>query len=312
MANLSRFSSGMINSFALVTLLGFELSYYLLIIQTGLVSHYNSDLNILFPMFVGGVLGTFISGRNWGKIDNPIYKIIIALTLQLLLSFLYPNYNIFTLTLLGVAVGLMAPLGIYLFKTKQIKELIIALAIAYTIGTYFFTYAPTDRVWMALLFSSIALFSAFLLKNYKIEIESKVITSSFIYYFPLMLWILLDTYLFETLSRNSALDIWTYQTSTIIIFHLIGLVAAYFAKTLKISQHLFIALLFVGSYSFAYFEWTYALAILYPFTISYYNVIVFTTLSKETSLSKLAFLMIFIAWIASGLGLAIALLKFTS
>jgi len=51
------------------------------------------------------------------------------------------------------------------------------------------------------------------------------------------------------------------------------------------------------------------LAIVYPVTISYYNVIVFTALSKEMNLSKLAFMMVFIGWIASGLGLALALSK---
>ena len=298
----------MINSLALVSLLGFELSYYLLIIQTGLVSHYSSDLIVLSPMFIGGVLGTLLSARAWGKIENPIHKIMIALTLQLLLSLSYPNYNIFTFLLLGIAVGLMAPLGIYLFKVKQLKELSLALAIAYSVGTYFFTYEPDSRAWMALLFSSIALFSAFLLKNYRVELWSKTTSHSLIIYFPLMLWIFLDTYLFETVLRDSSLNIWEHQTSTIMLFHIVGLVAIYFTKSLKISQHFLIAFLFAGSYIFAYFELSYVLAILYPFTISYYNIIVFRTLSKERSLSRLAFLMIFIGWVASGLGLALAIL----
>jgi hypothetical protein len=298
----------MINSFALVVVLGFELSYYLLIIQTGVVSHYNSDLITLFPMFAGGVLGTFLSGKSWGKINNPIHKIIIALTLQLLLSFVYPNYNIFTISLLGIAVGLMTPLAIYLFKAKQNKELLLALAIAYTTGTYYFTYIVDDRLWMALIFSSIALFGAILLRNYRVQTDSKVISHSFVSYFPLMLWILLDSNLFETLSRDEALDIWSHQTSTIIIFHIFGLIAAYFTRNIaKKSQHLFIAFIFILSYGSAYFELTYVLTIIYPFTISYYNVVVFRVLSQEMSLSKLAFMMIFVGWIASGLGLVIAL-----
>ena len=48
----------MINSIALSLLLGFELSYYLLILQTGIVAHYDSDLITLFPMFAGGIIGT--------------------------------------------------------------------------------------------------------------------------------------------------------------------------------------------------------------------------------------------------------------
>lgn len=299
----------MINSLALVLLLGFELSYYLLIVQTGIVAHYNSDLITLFPMFAGGVLGTVLGGVTWGKINNPIHKIMIALTLQLLLSFTYPDYNIFTLALLGIAVGLMAPLGIYLFKAKQQKELLLALAIAYTIGTYSFTYEVNDRLWMALLFSLVALVSAVVLRNYRVETDSKVISHSFVSYFPLMLWILLDSNLFETLSRDEALDIWSHQTSVIIVFHLFGLIAAYFIAVSERKKHLFIFLLFVLSYLMSYLELTLALAVIYPFTISYYNVVVFTTLSEEMKLSKLAFMMIFVGWIASGLGLAIALSK---
>lgn len=155
----------MIYSLALILLLGFELSYYLLIVQTGVVAYYNSDLITLFPMFVGGVLGTILGGFSWGRVENPLHKIMIALSLQLLLSFFYPNYNIFTLLLLGLAVGVMAPLGVYLFKAKQQKELLLALAIAYTIGTYSFTSIVDSRMLMAVLFSTIALIFIILASN---------------------------------------------------------------------------------------------------------------------------------------------------
>jgi len=56
-----------------------------------------------------------------------------------------------------------------------------------------------------------------------------------------------------------------------------------------------------------YLEWPFLLAVVYPFTISYYNVVIFTTLSQEVKLSKLAFIMVFVGWIASGLGLGFAL-----
>ncbi|WP_310442170.1 hypothetical protein [Sulfurimonas sp.] len=299
----------MTHSLALVLLLGFELSYYLLIVQTGIAGHYNSDLITLFPMFAGGVLGTFLGGRSWGAINNPIHKIMIALALQLGLSFLYPNYNVFTLLLLGIAVGVMAPLGIYLFKAKQQKELLLALAIAYTTGTFFFTSVVDDRLWMAVLFTSITLLSVFILKDYRVETDAKVVSHSFLSYTPLMLWILLDSNLFETLARHASLDIWSKYTFIIITFHLLGLIASYFTRTSKIKQHIFITFLFIGSYTFSYFEYPIALAMIYPFVISYYNVVVFTTLSQEMSVSKLSFMMIFVGWIASGLGLAIALSK---
>jgi hypothetical protein len=298
----------MMNSLALVLLLGFELCYYLLIVQTGVVEHYNSDIITLFPMFVGGVVGTVLGGFSWWRVSNPIHKIMIALSLQLILSFLYPHYNVFTLILLGLSVGVMAPLGIYLFKAKQRKELLLALAIAYTIGTYFFTYDPDSRVYMAVTFTSIALISAFVLRSYVVETEAKEVSHPYLQYLPLMLWIFLDSNLFETLSRHTNIDIWSEYTFTIIAFHLLGLIGAYFINMSKIKKHIFIALMFALSYMFSYLEEPLLLAVIYPFTISYYNVVVFTTLSKEMSVRKLAFMMIFVGWIASGLGLGVALL----
>ena len=299
----------MIQSFALASLLGFELSYYLLIVQTGIAQHYHSDLLQLFPLFVGGVAGTVFSGQAWGNITNPVHKIIIALSLQLVLSALYPAYNVFTLGLLGISVGLMAPLGIYLFKEKQQKELLFALAIAYTVGTYSFTTAADNRIWMALSFTLIALISAIVLKDYKVEEDAKVVSHSFISYLPLMLWILLDSNLFESLSRHVGLTIWSTQTLVIIPCHLAGLIAAYFIRISSVKNHIFIAILFSASYALSYLELPLILAIVYPFTISYYNVVVFTALSKEMSLAKLASMMVFIGWIASGIGLALALSK---
>ena len=294
-------------SIALIFLLGFELSYYLLILQTGIVEHFNSDLFSLLPMFLGGVLGTFLAGQSWGKFKKPLYKMYIALSLQLVLSFFYPNYNFFTLGLLGVAVGLMAPLGIYLFKGKQEKKFILALAIAYTIGTYLFNSPSESRMWMAVLFSSIALISTVFLKNYEFQTKPLRKKTSYAFYGLLMLWIFLDSNLFETISRHVGINIWSSYTNIIILFHLLGVMVAYYIKVKDKVQHILIALLFIVSYAFSYIEIPLALAIVYPFTISYYNVIVFGALSKETSLLKLSLIMIFVAWIASGLGLGLAL-----
>jgi hypothetical protein len=299
----------MIRSAALALLLGFELSYYLLIVQTGITEHYHSDLLKLFPLFVGGVAGTILSGQSWGKISNPMHKIFIALSLQLLLSFLYPQYNAFTLGLLGVSVGLMAPLSIYLFKAHQRYELLFGLAIAYTVGTNAFHVFADNRESMAVVFSVITLGSALVLYRYKVDQEAEAHSRSFIAYLPLMLWILLDSTLFETLSRHEGLMIWSEKTYTITLFHLLGLLGAHMIRVNEMKQHMIIALLFIGSYSLSYLEWATALAMIYPFTISYYGVIVFVTLSKVNSLQKLSCLMVFIGWIASGLGLAIALSK---
>jgi hypothetical protein len=298
----------MIHSVALSALLGFELSYYLLIVQTGIVAHYNSDLFTLFPMFAGGVFGTYLSGRSWGSITNPIHKIAIALLLQLFISFFYPAFNSFTLLLLGLAVGMMAPLGIYLFKAKQQKELFFALATAYSVGTYLFTYDVENREIIALSFTLITLLSVFVLRSYRVETDSKTTSYSFVSYVPLMLWILLDSNLFETLARHEGLDIWSKYTFTIMFFHIAGLAVAYFIDISRVKQHLFIALLFIASYAMSYFALPILLAVIYPFTISYYNVVIFRVLSLEMNLSKLSFMMMFVGWIASGAGLAIALL----
>ncbi|MDQ1263601.1 MAG: hypothetical protein QG559_602 [Campylobacterota bacterium] len=297
----------MVHSVALSLLLGFELSYYLLIVQTGIVAHYNSDLFTLFPMFAGGVFGTYLSGRAWGIVKNPMHKIAIALLLQLFISFFYPDFNSFMLLLLGLAVGMMAPLGIYLFKAKQQKELFFALAIAYSIGTYLFTYDAENREIIAVSFTLVALFSAFVLRNYRVEMDSKTTSYTFASYIPLMLWILLDSNLFETLSRHEGLDIWSKYTFTIMFFHIVGLLVAYFIDMSRKKQHILIALLFAASYSVSYFVLPLLLAVVYPFTISYYNVVIFRVLSLEMHLSRLSFMMVFVGWIASGAGLALAL-----
>ncbi len=298
-----------VESIALVLLLGFELSYYLLIVQTGITQYFNSDLIALFPLFLGGVAGTILSGQVWGTIVNPIHKILFALSLQLVLSFLYPDFNAFTLGVLGLSVGMMAPLSIYIFKKNQRVELFLALAIAYSVGTYFFTSFAESRDIMAVVFTSIALVSAVFLIDYKVQENEDVKSRSFMMYLPLMLWIFLDSNLFETLSRTQALDIWSHQTYTIMIFHLFGLALAFFIRVKELNQHFIIAVLFVLSYLLAYLNMPIALAMVYPIAISYYNVIVFSALTKEMSLNKLSCMMVFIAWIASGIGLALALSK---
>jgi len=296
----------MINSIALTLLLGFELSFYLLIVQTGITEHFNSDLLELFPLFTGGVFGTILAGLNWQKINNPMHKIMVAISVQFVLSFFYPFYNPLTLFLLGLSIGIMAPLGIYLFKNHQQRELFFALAIAYMIGTYNFTSIAEDRVSIAIIFSTIVLLSALILINYKVEkvAQTHYKIATFI---PLILWILLDSNLFETLSRHESINIWDNYTYTIMSFHLLGLISAYFVKIQEKQQHFIIFILFTISYVISYLEMPFALAIVYPFVISYYNIIVFTSLTKLTSLRELSIVMVFVGWIASGLGLTLAL-----
>jgi len=70
----------------------------------------------------------------------------------------------------------------------------------------------------------------------KVDVKSKVIAHTFLSYAPLMLWILLDSNLFETLSRHTGLNIWSHYTNIIILFHIIGLLAAYFLNIKKIKN----------------------------------------------------------------------------
>ncbi len=297
------------HSIFLVLLLGFELSYYLLIVQTGLATHYHSDLHLLLPLFLGGVAGTIIGGQPWGSVTEPIHKVIAALVLQLVLSFFYPDYFPLTLGLLGLAVGLMAPLSIYLFKRTQQTELLFALAVAYGVGTYGFTSYAENREAFAVIATSISLLSALFLWDYRLPKHQQMRSYNFFLFIPLMLWILLDSNLFETLSRNPGMDIWSHYTYTIMLSHFAGLILAYFSPASQAFKQTVILAMFIASYGLYYLHKPWPLAMMYPITISYYNFIVFSVLSKENSLQTLSLMMVFIGWIASGFGLAIALSK---
>jgi hypothetical protein len=297
-----------VTAIALTLLLGLELSYYLLIVQTGLAESFHSDLFALSPLFIGGVLGSGLSGFDWGKVTHVAHKIILALSIQLLLSLFYPDYSVFMLFLLGLSVGALAPLAIFLFTPAYKLELVLALGFAYALGTYLFISNPLDRENMAVLLSAAALIMALVLRNLDVTKEKKLKTPPILLYLILMFWIMLDSNLFETLSRHQGLMIWRGEfTYTIISTHLLGLLVAWKTKMTQSCNHLFIAFLFALSYLFSYTESPYILALIYPFTISYYNVAVFRQLSIVDSPVKLGLLMVFIGWIASGAGLGLAL-----
>jgi hypothetical protein len=298
----------MIQHIALTTLLGFELVYYLLIIQTGLAESYHSDLLALAPVFIGGVAGSVVSGYRWGRLADPVQKLIAVLALQSLLTYWYPDYNALTLFLLGISVGAAAPLAIYLFTPSNRSLLLMALGTAYAIGTYNFTVNPLHREIYGMTFSLIALGSSLFLVGYKAQKEHYLDRAPYGVYLLLMVWVMLDSYLFETLSRHSGLMIWRGEfTYVIITGHLFGLVAAYVIPFGRRFQHLLIGVLFALSYIASYMEWTLMMAIVYPVVISYYNVTVFLHLSRVETMARLGYLMVFIGWFASGAGLGLAL-----
>jgi hypothetical protein len=69
-------------------------------------------------------------------------------------------------------------------------------------------------------------------------------------------------------------------------------------------------ILFALSYLFYFVHEALILSIIYPFVISFYNVVILQTLLKK-DLKTLSVYMIFIGWIASGTGLFVALENLT-
>lgn len=282
-----------------------ELSFYLLIAQTGVVEIFHSDLSLIFYLPLGGVLGTFIiSHLNFSK------KLLsyFLLSLQLLAAFFYPNFSPLLLLLLGFSVGGLSPIIIDTLKKASRIDLLLTLALSYTLGTLLFSSDPLGRGYLAILLSLGALFGYFLFKLNLFKPKTIPLKH---YSYPLLLmvvWVLLDSSLFETLSRNSSISIWRDGFSTeIVIFHILGVVAALFIKLDSSKRSLLITLLFSFSYLFYFIESPLALSIVYPFVISYYNVVILQTLVGYKSFKSIGISMIFIGWLASGGGLMVAI-----
>ena len=123
----------------------------------------------------------------------------------------------------------------------------------------------------------------------------------------MVLWVFLDSALFESLSRDITISIWrdgfTFQ---IALFHVIGVFCALYFKIERNQKSLFILTLFAASYLFYFLREGYILSIVYPFVISYYNVVILQTITKK-DFRTITFYMIFIGWMASGAGLFVAL-----
>ncbi|MDD3055135.1 MAG: hypothetical protein PHE16_04580 [Aliarcobacter sp.] len=284
----------------LIFFIASELCYYLLIAQTGVVEYFSSNLFLIAPLPIGGVIGSLLV--SYIKIDFR-NKISLFLTIQLIMSFLYPNFNILTLFILGFAVGSLAPLIINEIKKATLLELGLALSVSYVTGTLLFNYEVEGRGIIAITLTTITLLaSRFLPTNEPIKKSNEE--------FPLLmmvLWVFLDSALFESLSRDITISIWrdgfTFQ---IALFHVIGVFCALFFKIEKNQKSLFILTLFAASYLFYFLRQGDILSIVYPFVISYYNVVILQTIAKK-DFRIITFYMIFIGWMASGAGLFVAL-----
>lgn len=284
----------------LIFFIACELCYYLLIAQTGVVEYFSSNLFLIAPLPIGGVIGSL--SVSYIKIDFR-NKISLFLTIQLIMSFLYPNFNMLTLFILGFAVGSLAPLIVNEIKKATLLELGLALSVSYVTGTLLFNYEVEGRGIIAITLTTITLLaSRFLPTNEPIKKSNQE--------FPLLmmvLWVFLDSALFESLSRDITISIWrdgfTFQ---IALFHVIGVFCALFFKIEKNQKSLFILTLFAASYLFYFLRQGDILSIVYPFVISYYNVVILQTIAKK-DFRIITFYMIFIGWMASGAGLFVAL-----
>ena len=284
----------------LIFFIASELCYYLLIVQTGVVEYFSSNLFLIAPLPIGGIIGSLLV--SYIKIDFK-NKISLFLTIQLIMSFLYPNFNMLTLFILGFAVGSLAPIIINEIKKTSLLELGLALSVSYVTGTLLFNYEVEARGIIAITLTTITLLaSRFLPTNEPIKKSNQE--------FPLLmmvLWVFLDSALFESLSRDITISIWrdgfTFQ---IALFHVIGVFCALFFKIEKNQKSLFILTLFAASYLFYFLRQGDILSIVYPFVISYYNVVILQTIAKK-DFRIITFYMIFIGWMASGAGLFVAL-----
>ena len=141
----------------LIFFIASELCYYLLIAQTGVVEYFSSNLFLIAPLPIGGVIGSLLV--SYIKIDFK-NKISLFLTIQLIMSFLYPNFNMITLFILGFAVGSMAPLVVNEIKKATLIELGLALSISYVTGTILFNYEVESRGIIAIILTTITLIAS--------------------------------------------------------------------------------------------------------------------------------------------------------
>ncbi len=283
----------------LIFFIASELCYYLLIAQTGIVEYFSSNIFLIAPLPVGGVIGSLLV--SYIKIKNKVSLFLVA---QLILSFLYPNYNFLTLFLLGFVVGSMAPLIINEVKKTTFLELGLALSLSYVTGTILFNYEVSQREIIAVTLTTITLFCSLFLNYIKEEKELNTTSHSLL---MMVLWVFLDSALFESLSRDVTVSIWRDGfTFEIALFHVIGLFCALYFKIEKNQKELLILTLFALSYLFYFLREGSILSMVYPFVISYYNVVILQSIRK-LDFKTISFYMIFIGWMASGAGLFIAL-----
>jgi len=287
---------------AFLILFAAEFTYYLLILQTGVVEYHHSIISEIWMVPVGGILGIVLSVALFYKREALMPWLLF---LQLLLSFAYAEANGMALFLLGLISGLTAPMLLYRIDKLYIAT--IALGVSYFIGTMFFDIPAHERTTVAVALSVAALAGSFFAQTGRKKTVLRQTVSIYMI-LTVFLWLLLDAALFETLSRDTLMHLWGCDTYRwhIILFHSLGLLAAY---ALRRWRHTDVAMivLFLLAYTAYSMHNREMLSIVYPFVISYYNVAI---LYRLMHLGYLPLAVVSLGlWGASGLGLFIALLQ---
>jgi hypothetical protein len=115
-----------------------------------------------------------------------------------------------------------------------------------------FNYDVSQRGFIAITLTLIVLIaSRFLPQNPENKSKSDSKHSLFL----MVLWVFLDSALFESLSRDVSISIWRDGfTLEIALFHIIGVVCALYFKIEKNQKELFIITLFALSYLILFFK----------------------------------------------------------
>lgn len=281
---------------ALIVLFFTETSYYLLILQTGVVELYNSDITQIWTTPLFGIIGMLVAL----KLKYRHNFIIMALIMQTMVIFFYPHFNLYSLAILGFSSGVIAPYLIY--QLRSLTMVVIGLGFAYAFSTVAITIPAIDRGTLATALSLVALVAIFFIDTTPIKKGAKLDRG----YFQLFVWLLLDATLFEILSRSD-MAIWRDYNFVIpiILSHLTGLFLAYRFHNFRYNSILVMGL-FVLSYLLFALENQYLLAIIYPIVISYYNVLVLKRF-MELSMADLTLASLSL-WLSAGMGLGISIL----
>ncbi len=281
-----------------------ELTYYLLIAQTGIVEYLHSDIYSVAPLPLGGIVGSL------GVAFLPLGlrgKLLLVLAVQTGMSLFYPEFNAAGLFVLGLGVGGAAPLVVMLSGRVKSGYIAAALIASYAVGTLLFNgIAPMHRMPLGVALAALGFGAALFIKPVA-SLTQPVKTSAH----SLLLmatWVFLDSALFETLSREPEIAIWRGgYTAEIVFFHGVGVVAALLLPLSEIRRETVIFALFALSYLLYFLHEPWLLSVAYPFVISFYNMTILQTLRRLRGAKRIGVYMVAIGWLASGAGLLSAL-----